>query len=210
MKQYSIFVAIVAKGKAHDLISEATSLGAVGATVFYGQGTCKSHLMHLLEIAEVKKEIVLIVIPNSIDCALHAHLRDRFKFQRKNAGICFTMPADHVFGMPMEKEAEEMTSNVTAIFTIVDRGMADQVIDIAEQQGSKGATVIHGRGSGIEKKHSFFNLTIEPEKEVVFILVQNDKVEAIVAAIDEELMLNEPGHGILFTVPVTRATGLVQ
>ncbi|MDO5755497.1 MAG: P-II family nitrogen regulator [Tissierellia bacterium] len=210
MKNYSLFVAVVAKGRASKVVELAKGNGAGGATIFYGTGTAKNHLLHLLEMDEMKKEIVFVLIPNSIDRIIHRQMVEELEINRENAGICFTVPVHTIFGLEMEKEMEQMITKYTAIMTIVDRGIGDKVIEIAEQQGSKGGTILHGRGSGIEKKRSFFNITIEPEKEMVFMLVGKDQVEKITKALVDKLEISKPGKGIVFTLPVTNATGLVE
>ncbi len=74
-----------------------------------------------------------------------------------------------------------------AIFTIVDRGVSDSVIDAATKAGSTGGTIIHGRGgSGTQETAKLFNLEIEPEKDIILILSKVDKTEDIVTSIEEK------------------------
>lgn len=42
-----------------------------------------------------------------------------------------------------------------ALYVIVDKANADKVIEISQKEGEKGATVVHGRGSGIQKNQYF-------------------------------------------------------
>lgn len=97
-----------------------------------------------------------------------------------------------------------------AIFTIVDKGKADEVIDAAKLAGSTGGTVIHGRGSGSHDKAKLFNIPIEPEKDIILILAQSHKTDAIVNSIRERLNIDKPGAGIIFTLDVKRTLGLFQ
>ena len=73
-----------------------------------------------------------------------------------------------------------------------------------------GGTIIHGRGAGVPAEESFFDLVIEPQKDIVFILVPTEKAAHIRKVVVEEMNLDKPGNGILFVLPVTRATGLYQ
>ena len=95
-----------------------------------------------------------------------------------------------------------------AIYTIVDRGRAQAVIEAAERAGSRGGTVINARGSGIHETSKLFAMEIEPEKEIVLIVSQKQKTSEIVAAIREELGIDEPGKGIVFVQDVSEAFGL--
>ena len=95
-----------------------------------------------------------------------------------------------------------------AIYTIVDRGRAQAVIEAAERVGSRGGTVINARGSGIHETSKLFSMEIEPEKEIVLIVAQTQKTSDIVSAIREELGIDEAGKGIVFVQDVSEAFGL--
>lgn len=100
--------------------------------------------------------------------------------------------------------------NYEAIFTIVDQGKGQKVIDTAKAAGAFGATLINGKGSGIKEEKLPFTMTVEPLKEIILILSQHCHTDDIVLAVTKELDLEKPGHGILFTVDVTRTVGLYE
>lgn len=95
-----------------------------------------------------------------------------------------------------------------AIFTVVDRGKAQEVIDAATAAGSRGATVINARGSGIHEKKMLFSMPVEPEKDIVMILAQDSLVEPISTAIKKALKIDEPGMGIMFVLDINKTFGL--
>ena len=97
-----------------------------------------------------------------------------------------------------------------AIFVIVEKGLAENVLDAAEAAGSRGGTVIHARGSGSREKEKIFNIEIEPEKDIVLILSKIEGLDHIVDAIEGVLNINTPGAGILFTLDVNRTLGLYE
>ena len=93
---------------------------------------------------------------------------------------------------------------------IVDRGMANDVMDIARTVGVRGGTILHGRGAGTDIATSLFGVEIEPEKELVIILTPNDLVDRVVEALTRGLQLEEPGKGILFIEPILDTRGLFE
>lgn len=97
-----------------------------------------------------------------------------------------------------------------AIFTIVEKGRAEDVIDAAAQAGSKGGTILNARGSGIHETSKLFSMEIEPEKEVVLILAEVDATEAIAASIRDSLKIEEPGNGIIFIQDVSSVYGIYR
>jgi nitrogen regulatory protein PII len=95
-----------------------------------------------------------------------------------------------------------------AIFTIVDRGKAEAVIDSAKNAGAKGGTIINGRGSGIHEQQTLFSFPIDPEKEIVLVIAETDNTEKIVKSIRDNLNIDEPGKGIMFVLDVNETCGL--
>ncbi|WP_252891579.1 P-II family nitrogen regulator [Thermoclostridium stercorarium] len=93
---------------------------------------------------------------------------------------------------------------------IVNRGMADSVMEIARKAGVKGGTVIHGRGTGSEFTEKLFGVEIVPEKELVIILMPSDLVSKVADELYRELQLDVPGNGILFVEPVAEVRGLAD
>jgi len=94
------------------------------------------------------------------------------------------------------------------IVTIVDKDMSGDVIDAAKRGGAEGATVLHGRGSGVHEKAKFFGITIEPEKEVVLILVPSEIRKAVLKSIAKEINIDQPNSGVAFVIDVTKVIGI--
>lgn len=214
-KKYKLFSVIVDFGKGTKVLKESKKLGVNGGTFLLGRGTVRNNILRLLGLDEERKEIVLMVIEESIEEALHEELTRVFHLNKPNHGIAFSMPIANVIGLRdskyipnPEKEGGD-SMKYEAIFTIVDKGLSDEVIEAAREAGSTGGTVIHGRGSGIHEKEKLFNIEIEPEKDIVLILAHESKVDGIVNAISERLNIEKPGAGILFVMDVSRTSGLL-
>ena len=94
------------------------------------------------------------------------------------------------------------------IVCIVNTGFSDAVMSAARECGARGGTVLHARGTANPEAEHFFKITIQPEKEVVMILVPSDVKDDILHAIYKQVGLNTPGQGIAFTLPVDDAVGL--
>ncbi|HBU12381.1 MAG TPA: transcriptional regulator [Clostridiales bacterium] len=101
-------------------------------------------------------------------------------------------------------------SKYRLIVTIVNRGFADTVMDAARDAGAQGGTILYARGSGIHEMQKFFGITIEPEKEVVFVLVEVEERDEILRAICKGAGLNTEGRGLSFTLPVDDVMGIVH
>ena len=94
------------------------------------------------------------------------------------------------------------------ILCIVNAGFSDAVMDTARKLGAGGGTVIHARGTASKEAEALFRITVQPEKEMVMIVVPKEKKTPILAALYDAVGLETPGQGIAFSLPVDEAVGL--
>ena len=62
-------------------------------------------------------------------------------------------------------------SDYEVVFCVVNAGYSELVMDAAKEVGARGGTVIHARGTANKEAEKFFSITIQPDKEIVMILV---------------------------------------
>ena len=101
-----------------------------------------------------------------------------------------------------------MTFDHEAIFCIVNAGFSDAVMDAAKEFGARGGTVIRARGTANAEADKLFNIAIQPEKEIVMILVDQSIKNDILHALYRAVGLKTPGQGIAFSLPVDQVVGL--
>ena len=96
------------------------------------------------------------------------------------------------------------------ILCIVNDGFSTEVMDAAKKCGARGGTVLHGRGTASKDAEKIFNISIQPEKEVVIILA-NDKIKKdILNELYNTVGTNTPAQGIAFALPVDEVVGINQ
>lgn len=94
------------------------------------------------------------------------------------------------------------------IFCIVNAGFSDEVMAAAREFGARGGTVIRARGTANAEAEKIWGIAIEPEKEIVMILVDAAIKDNILHALYRAVGLNTPGQGIAFTMPVDDVVGI--
>lgn len=97
---------------------------------------------------------------------------------------------------------------VDLIVTIVNKGHAESVVDAARKAGAEGGTILHGRGTGIHEKAQILGIPIQPEKEIVLVLIPKTKTAQVLEAIDIKMELEKPGRGLAFVVDVEKLIGI--
>ena len=96
------------------------------------------------------------------------------------------------------------------IFCIVNAGFSEAVMDAAREVGARGGTVLHASGTANTDAEKIFGITIQPEKDVVMILVSSDIRDKVLHALYESAGLKTEGQGIAFALPVQDVVGLTN
>ncbi|MDR0446670.1 MAG: hypothetical protein LBH17_06575 [Oscillospiraceae bacterium] len=95
------------------------------------------------------------------------------------------------------------------IFVITEEGSSEIVVKAArEKGGATGATIIHARGVGAVAAKKFFGVSIAEEKEIVLIACLSRCRKTIMEAIISEAGMHTKARSIVFSVPVSSASGL--
>jgi len=93
------------------------------------------------------------------------------------------------------------------VLAIVQKGFGDEVVEASRNAGASGACILQGKGTTNEKR-KFFNFNIEPEKEVVLILVESEKAVPITKAIYSAVDYKSEARGLVFVLPVSYVSGM--
>ena len=105
---------------------------------------------------------------------------------------------------------ENTEKQYEAIFCIINAGFSDDVMFAARKAGAAGGTIIKGRGTAPREAEKMFNIAIQPEKEIVMLLVPFEIKDDVLREIYQAAGLGSPSQGIAFSVPVARAVGLTD
>lgn len=96
------------------------------------------------------------------------------------------------------------------IVTIVPQGFASTVVEAAKAAGARGGTILRGRGSGVHEVGRFFGVPIEPEKEIVLVLIGRERTATVMKAVVDAGRLDAPGTGIAFVLDVPMVAGIAE
>ena len=94
------------------------------------------------------------------------------------------------------------------ITVIVNEGFSDLVMDAARENGARGGTIAHARGTGTKEIEKKYGIVITPQKEIIYILVSDTISDQVMAAINKAAGSGTKGQGIVFSLPVNNVSGL--
>ncbi|MGF1682630.1 P-II family nitrogen regulator [Photobacterium minamisatsumaniensis] len=98
------------------------------------------------------------------------------------------------------------------LLAFVEDLKTDAVLDAARNAGATGATVInHARGEGLNKKKTFFGLTLEIQRDVILFVVEEHLARTILETIERVGEFDtESGQGIAVQLDVEDAVGVAH
>ena len=102
------------------------------------------------------------------------------------------------------------TNNHEVIFAIVDSGFAEEVMDLAREEGARGGTIINARGVAREEAAAFFGIMLHAEKEILMMVVEKEIKDKVLNALYSQMGMAKQAKGIAFSLPVSDVAGLVQ
>ena len=88
-------------------------------------------------------------------------------------------------------------TDASLITCIVQRGLADQIVQAAQDAGAQGATINYAQGSGVRERLGVMGLAVEVDKEIITVIVANDQADRIFERMYLAGQLDTPGMGIM-------------
>lgn len=196
----------------------------------HGEGTAPSSTLEYFGLEDIKKYIYFSLINEKQKKDILESIKTNLELDKPGEGICFTIPLsgstkylldklnteDNMKeNKPVkEKEQKEKKKNKKIhhlIVTIIAEGYSEKVMNTAKNAGAGGGTLINGRSIyQTNSKRQFLGFSIEPEKDLILIVTEENKKNDIMNAIVKETGLKTEGGGIIFSLPITEAIGLFE
>ena len=98
------------------------------------------------------------------------------------------------------------------IIVFAEDDKTEAIMEAAREAGATGATVIpNARGEGLDVSKTFFGLSLETQRDVILMLVEQHLSRHILEEINRAGELDtKPGSGIAFQLDVEDAVGITR
>lgn len=193
-----------------DMISQAANeAGCEGGTVLIGRKISSNKVAVAFGLGSNTIEIIYILTNQGKKDGIISAIKEKALKEKFNFGMIYELKADGLMktGKYLEGEKTMANKNPQEMITVIlNRGYADDAMQAARKAGAGGGTVVNARGTANENDAKFFGVHIVPEKEMLMIVVDSDKKDAVLEAIRTLPCLSEPGSGIAFTSAVNDVT----
>ena len=202
---YKLIVTIVPHESGELITNAAKQAGAGGGTILMGRGTASNSVLQLLGLGDTSKDITLNIVEQSIAAKVCSQIEEACSSKKSHFGVLFTIDVNafQKAGSVKQKSSneslgEEAMEKYELINIIVNKGYAEDAMAAARKAGAGGGTIIGAKGTAREGDSTFFGVEIVPEKEMLMILVPQDKRAAIETAVSELPCFQKAGSGIIF------------
>lgn len=212
---YKLITCIVPHNSGELITNAAKQAGAGGGTIIMGRGTASNSVLQLLGLGDTSKDITMNIVEDSLAARVCKNIEETCADKKSHFGVLFTinvsdfakagsvekskvMASTGQTSAAEEKSGDKNMEKYEAINIIVNKGYAEDAMAAARRAGAGGGTIIGARGTAKEGDSTFFGVEIVPEKEMLMILVPQDKKEAVVNAVSSLSCFEKAGSGIIY------------
>lgn len=218
-----LLITIVTRGMLQDVseVLRRNGLDAQFATL--GHGTASSEIRHLLGIGTTEKDVVFSLAPQQKLRRVLPEMTKHLHLAKAGHGIAFALALDGINSFALNslvrdlpedaiKEDSPMNKEITheLILSVLDGDQTDLAFAAAKEAGCRGGTIIKGREISAEQAKKIFSLTVQPEKELLMILVPTEDSKTIMKAMVNKVLAETGEHIIAFSLPVSDVMGLTH
>lgn len=188
--------------------------------VTLGKGTASSEVLDYLGLEESDKIVLFTAVTGEVWKQVKKGMETKLNIDVPGTGISFIVPVSSMggrktlqfllAGQEFEKEEEAVLKETEyeLIIVVSNFGYTNMVMDAAREAGAGGGTVIHAKGTGMEKAEKFLGVSLAAEKEIIFIVARTEKKTEIMKAVMENAGLESKAKSIVFSLPVADTAGL--
>ena len=217
-----LLVAIVDRGKHKRLEGIFSEKQVSFQYLVNAMGTASSELLRAFGLSGTEKTIGICVMERYKARKVMNSLLERMEMMTPGHGVAFTLPLSaigksiaQVFEnnerserqeVCMDKETQELKHEL--VIAIVDNGFSEKVMDSARAAGARGGTVVHARQASIDETVKFFGISLQPDKEMIFIITEKAKKVELMKAIGKACGMCTNAHGVVVSLPIDECVGL--
>ena len=220
MNELYLMVTIAPRSSARQFVDLFGRHGVTVTLSALGAGTAGSELLDYFGLEKTEKVVTFSMVTRSTWRAVKSAMQRELNIDVPGTGIAFIIPLSSIGGKKplafltdgQDFEAGEESvlkdTKYELLVVIANQGYTELIMDAAREEQAGGGTVLHAKGTGMEKAEKFLGFSLVNEKEMVFIVVKTSTKNRIMRAIMDKAGLNTKAQSIVFSLPVTGTAGM--
>ena len=185
-----------------------------------GTGTAVQETLSTLGLERTEKAVLFAMITADTWPKLQKELRHRLRIDVPGTGIAFTIPVSSIGGkralqfltedqdFQIGEETTLKDTKYELLIVIANQGYSGLIMDAARSENAGGGTVIHAKGTGMERAEQFLGVSLAAEKEMVLIVIKREDKNRIMRAIMDQAGTASKARSVILSLPVTSTAGL--
>ena len=220
MNELYLMVTIAPRTSARQYLELFAAHGVTVTLSVLGAGTAGNELLDYFGLEKTEKVVTFSFVTRSTWRAVKSAMQRELRIDVPGTGIAFLVPVSSIGGKKplafftdgQDFEAGEESvlkdTKYELLVVIANQGHTELIMDAAREEQAGGGTVLHAKGTGMEKAEKFLGFSLVNEKEMVFIVVKTVTKNRIMRAIMDKAGLNTKAQSIVFSLPVTGTAGM--
>ena len=220
MNELYLMVTIAARNSAKQFLELFARHSVTVTLSTLGAGTAGNELLDYFGLEKTEKVVTFSFVTRSTWRAVKSDMQRELRIDVPGTGIAFIVPVSSIGGKkPLAfftdsqdfEAGEESTLKDTKyelLVVIANQGHTELIMDAAREEQAGGGTVLHAKGTGMEKAEKFLGFSLVNEKEMVFIVVKTATKNRIMKAIMTKAGMTTDAKSIVFSLPVTGTAGM--
>ncbi len=182
-----------------------------------GRGTAVSEMLDYFGLESSEKTVFFSFVTGERWKLVRKGLQTRLSIDVPGTGVAFTVPMSSVGGkrtllfltanqeFVKGEESILQDTKYELLVTVASKGNPDHIMDAARQAHAPGGTILHAKGTGMERASQFLGFSLGAEKELILMVVKRTDRNPIMQAIMSQA---RQAHAIAFSLPVTSIAGM--
>lgn len=182
-----------------------------------GRGTAVSEVLDYFGLEASEKTVFFSFVTQERWKLVRLGLQKKLNIDIPGTGVAFLIPMSSIggkrtlffltAGQEFEKGEESVLQDTKyeMLITVADQGNTDIIMDAARDAHAPGGTIVHAKGTGMERAEQFLGFSLGMRKELIFMVVKREDRDPIMKAI---MAKAAQAHAIVFSLPVTSTAGM--
>ncbi len=220
MNELYLMIAIAPRSSARQYLDLFQRHSVTATLTTLGQGTAGSELLDYFGLEKTEKAVTFSVVTRSVWRSVKSAMQRELRIDVPGTGIAFIVPLSSIGGkktlafltdgqnFEAGEESALKDTKYELLVVIANQGHTELIMDAAREEQAGGGTVLHAKGTGMEKAEKFLGFSLVNEKEMVFIVVKTATKNRIMRAIMDKAGMSTDAKSIVFSLPVTGTAGM--
>lgn len=215
-----LMVTVTGRDRLPDFITLYRDKGIEVNLITLGRGTASQQVLKYLALNETEKAVCLTIVTGRKWLEVKRAMSVRLRIEAPGVGVAYIIPLSSIGGKRElmfltdglgYQKGEETTLKGTEqelLMVIGNQGYSELIMDAARAAGARGGTIIHARGTGMQKAEQFLGISLGSEKDVVMIVTAAEDRTAMMQSIMRAAGPGTKAGAIVFSIPVEDTAGM--